>query len=344
MTKVTQKLRWIISGAALPIVCLLMVVMVLVAMNAGRYGIDPITVIKVILSSVIEIERDWNARIETVIFDIRLPRIGVALLVGACLASSGVSFQGVFRNPLVSPFLLGVSAGAGFGAALAILQGTGSLTIQLYAFIFGTIAVVIATLLARLYQNGHTLVLILSGTITGSVFTALLGLLKYTADTENKLPVIEYWLLGSLSAAGNEAFFNLAVVAIPAMIIVYLLRWRLNLLAAGDEQAQLLGVDTKRERVIHIALGTVLCASAVATCGIVGWVGLVAPHLARMLVGANHLRLIPMSIVLGGTFLLGVDTLARTLMQSEIPLGIVTALVGAPLFAILLGRSSKGWA
>lgn len=337
-------LRRGLPGAALFTTLAVMVGVVLVAMNAGRYGIDPVTVVRVILSQWFPITPDWSPRIETVIFNIRLPRVGVALLVGACLASSGVSFQGVFRNPLVSPFLLGVSAGAGFGAALAILQGGGSLTIQLYAFVFGGLAVIAAVLLARLYRSGHTLVLILSGTITGSVFTALLGLLKYTADTENKLPVIEYWLLGSLSAAGKDAFWNLAWVSVPVMVLVYLLRWRLNLLSSGDEQAQLLGVNVKRERILHITLGTILCAAAVATCGIVGWVGLVAPHLARMIVGPDHVKLIPMSMALGATFLLIVDTLARTLVQAEIPLGIVTALVGAPFFALLLARSGRGWA
>lgn len=343
MTEAQSLLRRGLPGAALLGTLGAMVIIALIAMNAGRYGIDPVTVVKVILSQWLPIEPDWSDRVETVIFNIRLPRIGVALLVGACLASSGVSFQGVFRNPLVSPFLLGVSAGAGFGAALAILQGGGSLTIQLYAFLFGGLAVIVAVLLARLYRSGHTLVLILSGTITGSVFTALLGLLKYTADTENKLPVIEYWLLGSLSAAGKDAFFNLALIAVPTMVLVYLLRWRLNLLSSGDEQAQLLGVNVKRERIFHITLGTVLCAAAVATCGIVGWVGLVAPHLARMIVGPDHVKLIPMSMALGATFLLIVDTLARTLVQAEIPLGIVTALVGAPFFAVLLARSGKGW-
>lgn len=336
-------LRRTLPGAALLTTLAAMAGAVLIAMNAGRYGIDPVTVIKVIAAQWLPITPDWSPRVETVIFNIRLPRVGVALLVGACLACSGVSFQGVFRNPLVSPFLLGVSAGAGFGAALAILQGGGSLTIQLYAFVFGALAVIAAVLLARLYRSGHTLVLILSGTITGSVFTALLGLLKYTADTENKLPVIEYWLLGSLSAAGKDAFWNLAIISVPVMLAVYLLRWRLNLLSSGDEQAQLLGVNVKRERILHITLGTILCAAAVATCGIVGWVGLVAPHLARMIVGPDHVKLIPMSMALGATFLLIVDTLARTLVQAEIPLGIVTALVGAPFFALLLARSGRGW-
>lgn len=343
MTESASPLRRPLSGVALPITVMAMLAATLFAMNAGRYGIDPVTVVKVILSRFFDITPDWNARVETVVFNVRLPRIGVALLVGACLACSGVTFQGVFRNPLVSPFLLGVSAGAGFGAALAILQGGGTLIIQLYAFAFGGLAVITAVALARLYKNSNTLVLILSGTITGSVFTALLGLLKYTADAESKLPVIEYWLLGSLSAAGNDALFNIAIVSAPVMVLVYLLRWRLNLLSSGDEQAQLLGVNVQRERILHITLGTLLCAAAVSTCGVVGWVGLVAPHLARMIVGPDHVKLVPMSIALGATFLLIVDTLARTMVQAEIPLGIVTALVGAPFFAFLLARSGRGW-
>lgn len=320
-----------------------MVVISLITICLGHYSINLITLVKVIFSKFIDIEKTWNTTVETVVFQVRLPRVGVALLVGACLASSGASFQGVFRNPLVSPFILGVSAGAGFGAALAILAGGNALMIHGSAFAFGALAVVIAIGLSRVYSSNQTLVLVLSGIIIGAVFTALLALTKYVADPDNKLPVIEYWLLGSLAATRATTFFGLAAITVPALCLMLLLRWRLNLLAFGDDTAQTLGVNVPRERLIHIALSTVVASAAVSVCGIVGWVGLVVPHMARMLVGPDHSRLLPVTMLLGGIFLLIVDTLARTMSQAEIPLGIVTALLGAPVFAILLRRGERSW-
>ncbi|MBN9245555.1 MAG: iron ABC transporter permease [Mesorhizobium sp.] len=309
----------------------------------GRYQIDIGTLLRVLGSRVFPIEHTWPETVETVLFEVRLPRIAISMLIGAALSASGVTFQGIFRNPLVSPFILGVSGGAGFGAAVAILLDSGSLGIQLSAFSFGALAVVIAVLLSRAYSSNPTLVLVLSGIITGGIFTALLGLLKYSADPEDKLPVIEFWLLGSLSASRASVLLRLAVVVLPALLLVMALRWRLNLLVFGDETAKSLGVNVTLERFIHIALGTLLASASVAVCGIVGWVGLVVPHLARLLVGPDHVRLVPVSLLLGAIFLLAVDTVARTLTAAEIPLGIVTALLGAPVFAILLRRGERSW-
>ncbi len=325
---------------------LLTVLLILTALGTagmGRYPIDVVTLVKVLASRVMSIDATWPASVETVLFQVRLPRIGVAMLVGAALATSGASFQGVFRNPLVSPFILGVSAGAGFGAALAILAGGGSLAVQVSAFGFGAVAVVVAILLSRIYNSNPTLVLVLSGIIVGGVFTALLALLKYTADPDNKLPVIEYWLMGSLSSARPAVLAGLAAITLPVLALVLALRWRLNLLAFGDDTAHALGINVKRERLIHVALATVLASAAVAVCGIVGWVGLVVPHLARLLVGPDHVRLLPTTLLMGAIFVLLVDTLARTLTASEIPLGIVTALLGAPVFALLLRRGERAW-
>jgi iron complex transport system permease protein len=309
----------------------------------GRYHIDVGTLLRVLGSRIFPIEHTWPDTTETVLFEVRLPRIAISMLIGAALSTSGVTFQGVFRNPLVSPFILGVSGGAGFGAAVAILLNGGALGIQLCAFGFGALAVLIAVLLSRAYSSNPTLVLILSGIITGGIFTALLGLLKYTADPEDKLPVIEFWLLGSLSASRAGVLVGLAAVVLPALALTIALRWRLNLLGFGDETARSLGVHVTRERFIHIALATTLASASVAVCGIVGWVGLVVPHLARLLVGPDHVRLIPVSLLLGAIFLLTVDTLSRSLTAAEIPLGIVTALFGAPVFAILLSRGERAW-
>ena len=330
-------------AAPLGFLALLLIVTVLFTAGLGRYTIDLPTLLKVLASRFMPVDVSWPPSVETVLFKVRLPRIGVAMLVGAALATSGASFQGVFRNPLVSPFILGVSAGAGFGAALAILAGGSALAVQLSAFAFGALAVVVAIVLSRTYNSNPTLVLVLSGIIVGGVFTALLALLKYTADPDNKLPVIEYWLMGSLSSARPAVLAGLAIVTLPVMALVLALRWRLNLLAFGDDTAHALGINVKRERLIHVALATVLASAAVAVCGIVGWVGLVVPHLARLLVGPDHVRLIPTTLLLGAIFVLIVDTLARTLTASEIPLGIVTALLGAPVFALLLRRGERAW-
>lgn len=330
-------------AAPLGLLALLLILTALVTAGMGRYPIDVLTLVKVLASRWVNIEVTWPASVETVLFQVRLPRIGVAMLVGAALATSGASFQGVFRNPLVSPFILGVSAGAGFGAALAILAGGGALAVQISAFGFGALAVVVALVLSRSYNSNPTLVLVLSGVIVGGVFTALLALLKYTADPDNKLPVIEYWLMGSLSSARPAVLAGLAAITVPVLALVLALRWRLNLLAFGDETAHTLGINVKRERLIHVALATVLASAAVAVCGIVGWVGLVVPHLARLLVGPDHVRLLPTTLLIGAIFVLLVDTLARTLTASEIPLGIVTALLGAPVFALLLRRGERAW-
>lgn len=309
----------------------------------GRYQIDLETLFRVVMSRFVTVQATWPPSTETALFQVRLPRIGVAMLVGMALSVSGVSFQGVFRNPLVSPFILGVSAGAGFGAALAILLGGDTFAIQLSAFGFGSLAVVAAVLLSRIYSSNPTLILVLSGIIVGGVFTALLSLMKYTADPDNKLPVIEYWLLGSLSGSRSSVLAGLAVITLPVTALMMALRWRLNLLAFGDETAHALGINVKRERLIHIVLATILASAAVAVCGIVGWVGLVVPHLARLIVGPDHVRLMPTTALLGATFLLIVDTVARSLTSAEIPLGIVTALIGAPVFAVLLRRGERAW-
>lgn len=331
------------NRAPIVILIVMLVIAAMAAASIGRYQIDIDILLRIIASKAIPVEQTWPVSSETALFQVRLPRIAIAILVGAALAGSGATFQGVFRNPLVSPFILGVSAGAGFGAAFAILLGGGALAIQLSAFCCGASAVIASVLLGRIYSSNPTLVLVLAGIIVGGVFTALLSLLKYTADPENRLPVIEYWLMGSLSVARQHVLMGLAVITLPTMVLMLALRWRLNLLAFGDETAQSLGVNVRRERLIHIALATVLASSAVSVCGVVGWVGLVVPHLARLLVGPDHNRLIPTSLLVGAIFLLCVDTLARTVSSSEIPLGVVTALVGAPVFAVLLRRGERAW-
>jgi iron complex transport system permease protein len=277
---------------------------------------------------------------QQVIFQVRLPRVAAALLVGAALAMAGATYQGMFRNPLVSPDILGVSSGAGFGAVLAIFLALPAFAIQISSFVGGLVAVAVVYSIARAVRSVHeeVLVLVLAGIIIGTLFGAGVSLLTYLADPYDQLPAITFWLLGSLAATRPEDLW-----AALGLIPLVLLRWRVNLMSLGDEEAQALGVDTRMVRLALIVSATLMSAAAVSLAGMVGWVGLVVPHLARMLVGPNYSRLLPASMVLGAGYLLLVDTLARTAAEIEIPLGVLNAVVGAPFFLWLLARSRRSW-
>ncbi len=331
----------------------------------GRYMMDPVETLRILIigsantlldwgSSLLSalsdqqvilpsFEQTWGASEQTVIFRIRLPRVVAAMLVGGGLSIAGASFQGLFRNPLVSPDILGVSAGAGFGAALGILLSGNPMVIQVSAFVFGIVAVSVAYCIGRTVGRGSTLVLVLGGIIVGSLFSAFISLTKYVADPYDTLPAIVFWLMGSLSAVSNADIIAIAPPILIGSLCLFLVRWRINLLAVGEEEARALGVDTKWMTMVLVIASTVVTASAVCISGIIGWVGLVVPHIGRMLVGPDFRKLIPVSAVLGASFLLIVDDIARTLTAAEIPLGILTALVGAPFFAYLLTRKKVGW-
>jgi iron complex transport system permease protein len=237
-----------------------------------------------------------------------------------------------------------VSAGAGFGAALAILLFSWPEAVPLSAFAFGLLAVAMCFALARSYRSAPTLVLVLAGVIVGALFGALLSLLKYVADPESKLPVIEFWLLGSLSGVAMRDVWVLLVLFVPSAAILLSLRWRVNLLAVGDDEARSLGVDIVRLRAIVVLVATLLAAATVAVAGIIGWIGLVVPHAARILFGASFSRVLPASAALGACYLMLIDDIARTVTAAEMPIGVLTAIVGAPVFALLLRRRSLGWA
>lgn len=285
----------------------------------------------------------------TVLFNVRLPRILAALLVGSALSTAGVSFQGIFRNPLVSPYILGVGAGAGFGACLAILLWDNYLLIQLTAFAFGLLAMFAALSMSKVGKSPgvslspSSLTIILSGIIVGSIFTALISLVKYVADPYDDLPEIVFWLMGSLAGIRCGDLLWVVVPIFVGTLVLFLLRWRINVLSLEDEEARALGVDVERMRLIIIVCATLLTSAAVSISGVIGWIGLVVPHISRMLVGPNYIRLLPMSMVLGASFLLFVDNLARVVTPTEIPLGILTSLVGAPLFAYFIKRGHIGW-
>ncbi|MGD9827381.1 MAG: FecCD family ABC transporter permease [Hyphomicrobiaceae bacterium] len=294
----------------------------------------------------------WNALtghgskgpIETVLFSVRLPRVLAAVLVGAALAAAGAAYQGLFRNPLVSPDILGVSTGAGLGAVLGIFLSLPVAGIQLLAFVTGLATVGLVYVVAGLVRNREPLlVLVLAGVVVGSLAGAVISLLKILADPYDQLPAIVFWLLGSLSSVRSGELWSAAPLAAAGLVPMLLLRWRINVLSLGDEEARSLGVEAGRLRLVVIAAATLMTASVVAIAGVIGWVGLIIPHLARMLVGPNFDRLLPASLLMGGTYLLLVDTLARSLAQTEIPLGVLTAMVGAPFFLWLLARGEEGW-
>lgn len=310
----------------------------------GRYPIMPDELIKILLSKVIEINQTWPEAAETVIFNIRLPRVLAAGLIGASLAVAGVSYQGMFQNPMVSPGVLGASSGAGFGAALAILLGFSYYAISFMAFIFGLGAVLLAYLISRMSRINPVLAMVLGGMLISSLFASGTSFIKLVADTESQLPAITYWLMGSLVSIQDKDVLFAIVPIIVGMVPLLLLRWRINLLTVGEEEALSMGIDTTRLRLIVIICATLLTAISVSISGVIGWVGLVIPHFCRMIFGYDYRRLIPTNILFGATFLMVVDNAARMVTTGEIPIGILTSFVGAPIFAylILTGGAIRG--
>lgn len=344
------------------VLIVLLLIMFIVALFLGRYSIDPFTVILIVISGTMEragdliasltgirlaflwsIQHTWTQTMEIVIWNIRLPRALAVILVGAGLAVSGAVFQGTFRNPLVSESILGVSAGAGVGAAIGILLNQSSYMVQLFAFAFGLLAVSMTYFISRVYKSNPTLVLVLAGIIVGSLFSAATSMIKYVADPYTKLPDITFWLMGSFATINMSSVFLIAPVIIICMAILLLVRWRLNVLSMGDEEARALGINTKHLRLVVILCATLITSAAVSISGLVGWVGLVIPQMSRMLVGPDHKVMIPTSILLGASFLLVVDTICRNISGTEIPISIVTSIVGAPIFLYLLKKSKESW-
>lgn len=325
----TYRRRFLLLGG----VCLLLL---LASMLVGRYGLSAGKLLHMLWTRLTGGAADWSVSDEKVVFAIRLPRIAAAALVGAALAVSGTAYQGMFRNPMVSPDILGASTGAGFGAALAILLGAGYFGISLSAFCFGLLAVAAAWLVSRLSHSDPTVALILAGMMISSLFSAGTSFIKLVADTQQQLPAITYWLMGSLSSIKAEDVRFLVLPVAVGLLPLFLLRWRMNLLTVGEEEAQSMGVRTGALRLVVILCATLLTAASVAVSGMIGWVGLVIPHFCRMLFGYDYRRLIPAAALFGVAFLLAVDDIARLVTTGELPLGILTAFVGAPLFLYLI--------
>jgi len=315
----------------------------ILSLFVGRYEITPGEVVKVLFSPFVPVQPGTLAIEKSVILAGRLPRVILAMLVGAGLGVSGAAFQGLFRNPLVSPDILGVTSGSAFGAILAILLGGQSVLIQFFAVPFGIASVFIAYGLSRTHHGDSRLLLVLAGMVISTVFTALISLIKYIADPYDELPTITYWLMGSLASA---SYADLRLVALPimgGMVILLLVRWKINILSLGEEEARSLGVNIEQLKWLIIGAVTVVTAAAVSVTGIIGWVGLIIPHIGRMIVGPDHKTLLPASASLGATFLVLIDLIGRTATAAEIPLGILTAISGAPFFVFLLKRTGGYW-
>jgi len=314
------------------------------AFAAGRYPVAAGDVLRVLWSWAGGAPHGLDPAIETVVLEIRGPRVLSALLVGAALAAAGAAYQNLFRNPLVSPDILGVSAGAAVGAVLGIFLSLGLLLIQGMAFAGGLLAVALVYFTARKVR-GHDplLVLVLAGVVLGSLLGACVALMKYLADPYNQLPAITFWLLGSLASVNPADLWLAAPLMCAGLIPLWLLRWRIDVLALDDEEARALGVATGRIRLAVIVCATLMTSAAVAIAGVVGWIGLVIPHFARLLSGPDFSRLLPLSVLLGAGFLLAVDTLARVIANVEIPLGVLTAFVGTPLFLWQLATARRVW-
>lgn len=314
--------------------CIATLLLALIALCLGQYTIALQDVIKVLTLQEVDLV---NA--ETVIFNIRIPRILVSLIVGSGLATASASFQALFSNPLATPDTLGCANGASFGAALGILLGLNALGIQISALIFGILAVVLVFVFTRYRHANQIMMIILGGMVVSSLFSALVSLIKYVADPNDVLPVITFWLMGSFSNSTVRSLYTGVPMIILGMMILYLMRYRMNALSLKEEEAASLGINVRKNRMIVIIASSLITASVVSMCGVVGWVGLLIPHISRMLFGNNHTKVIPGCIVFGALFMLVIDTIARCMYQAEIPVSILTAIIGAPVFLLLLRKT-----
>lgn len=332
MQQYTQKM------GLLMVLCL---VVFLISLVVGRFFIPLTEVVNILSSKFLVVPITWDASMYNVIMEIRLPRVIGAIAVGIALAVSGAAYQGVFRNDLVSPDLLGVSHGASVGACIGILMHLSLYGTAILAFIGGIVSVCLTLLLPKIIQNQSRIVLVLCGIIVSGFMTAIIGLLKYIADPDTELQDIVYWQLGSLAKVTWDNLLYVLPIIIACTLAVVALRWRLNILSLSDQEAQSLGVNVNRERFVVIGISTLLTAAAVCLSGTIGWVGLVIPHLSRMLVGNDHKKLIPATIVVSASFLMIADLFARSLTTTEIPLGILCGFIGTPFFAWVLYQQRR---
>ena len=329
------KPRWLL--VALLVICPLAVA--LVCIGIGRYSLSVGESFSVLFNGLLFGRDAVGPQNYSVVINIRLPRILLALLCGSGLAVSGAAFQAIFANPLATPDTLGVAAGASFGAVLALLVWDNLIWIQSMALLAGLCAVSLTYWISRRREGTSVLMMVLSGVIVSSMFQAFVSLVKYLADPEDKLPAITYWLLGSLSSSSFGSLLIGAPFILAGLAVLVVMRWRLNVLSLSEDESQSLGMPVRFLRLMVVLAATMITASAISMCGQVGWVGLLVPHLARMLVGGNNRQIIPVSLSLGAMFMLLIDTIARSATAAEIPVSILTATMGAPFFIFLLKRT-----
>jgi iron complex transport system permease protein len=330
----------------LPLLALLLVAMVLLSLYLGKYRVplgDILAFLGWKLSGRTTLSAEQLSLLANILVDIRLPRICAALLIGAALAVSGTSFQALFINPLVSPGLLGVLAGASFGAALGMIWSKSWLIVQCSTLAFGFAAVGIAVAIARVFRGSSIIMLVLGGIISGAFFTAALSIVKYAADPSNQLPAIVYWLMGNLSAADGRTIALISVPMLVGILVLIINGGRLNVMSMGEEEARALGIHVRRVRMTVIVLATLISALTVVIGGIIGWVGLIIPHICRMLVGPDNRVLLPAAALVGAIYLLLVDNVSRLVFTFEIPTGILTSLIGIPFFVLVLNKAQRGW-
>lgn len=338
MTKKKNGMNAVTLGILLAILLLLAAVF---TVCVGKYDIKPKEVLEILWCRMWGLESRYPQMTVNVVMGLRIPRILASILVGASLALSGATYQGIFCNPLISPDFLGVSSGACVGAALAILLSLQAGFIQLFAFLGGIIAVGLALTLPVLFRNNSNIMLVLAGIIVGSAMSSIMGFIKYVADPDTQLAAITYWTMGSFSYISLEDLLpTLPFIIIPA-VVLQLMSWRIDVLSMGEQEAQALGINVRLVRGIVILCSTLLTASSVCIAGTISWVGLVIPHLGRMMVGPNNTKLLPVTALLGGLFMLIVDTLTRTIGAAEMPISILTGIVGAPFYAWLLWRQRR---
>ena len=341
---VNDREKRLLSGPAVIMLLLLALIAgVLLSFTLGRYPVPVNELIAIIIDRIpfVNLPVFWERTQEIAVWNVRMPRVLIAVLVGAALSAAGACYQGVFQNPMAAPDILGASAGAGFGAALAILIGLTSNGITTLAFIMSLITVAMVFFISRRTKGERVMGLILAGIMVSSLFQAGTNFIKLVADPGNKLPAITYWLMGSFVGATNKELGFVIWPILVGVVPLLLMRWRLNVLTLGDDEARALGVDAGRIRLIAVVCATLITAASVSVSGMIGWVGLVIPHMMRRLVGSDYRYLLPASILGGGLFLLMVDNVSRSFASTEIPIGILTAFIGAPFFLLLITRRGE---
>ena len=319
-----------------------LVLALIASLSIGRFNVPFNEVARMLIGQVLDIRQTWTAQEEQVVLGSRLPRVLLAMIVGGGLALAGATLQAVFRNPLVSPQVIGVSSGASFGGVLALMLGLGTTWLIGLSFAMGALAIWIVIGIGRTRTGGSVLMIVLGGVVVSALFSALVSLVTTLADPYTTLPSIVFWLMGSLTAASMQ---KVAVALVPVAVgtaVILLLRWRINVLSLGDVEARSLGLRPQPLRVLLLAMVALMTAGAVAVSGVIGWVGLVVPHIARLIVGPDHRVLMPLSVLIGAGYLALIDTLSRSVSTTELPVGILTAVIGAPVFIWLLRTNRRG--